>query len=403
MSTMAETPTEVQTAKPLRWLFASTGISVTGDGMLLTAAPLMAAALSRDPLSVASVTAAGYAAWLFAGLPAGALVDRWSRRLVMVLADLLRAAVLTVFAGLALFDIATIPTLVLVVLLVGVGSCFFDPAAQALVPQLVGRDKDRLGQVNGRFWAIDTFGRSLAGPPLGAAAFSASRALPFGVDAFSFLASAALLSRLPNTPRKPSTQPILPAIREGVAYLIRQAELRTVTFGMAFYNLGYNLAFATLVLFAQDKLSISTFAYGVLVAAMSVGGIIGGWIGPRVGARLTPGHAYALTLSVQGLAWLAAVFSGHVWLVGLSLVFVGVASTTGSVVGGSTRHLHSPDELLGRVVAATRLLGIGSAAVGALLGGLVANAAGLAAPFYVAASFLLVSAAAFLRLGRPRH
>jgi MFS family permease len=401
MSAVTERPVVKHPGRGLGWLLASTGISVTGDGMLLTAAPLMAAALSHDPLSVASVSAAGYAAWLLLGLPAGALVDRWNRRLVMVTADLARALVLACFAVLVVADVATIGLLAAAVFLVGIGSCFFDPAAQALIPGLVGRDRERLGRANGRLWAIDTFGRSLAGPPLGAAAFVVTRSLPFGIDAASFLASAALVSRLPESPAQASREPILTAVRDGVRYLFSRPELRTVTLGMAAYNLGYNIAFATLVLFAQDVLHISTVAYGLLVASMAIGGIAGGWIGPRIHRAMPARLAYAMTLAVQGVAWLAVLLAGNPWLVGLVLACVGVASTTGSVIGGSARQLHSPDDILGRVVSTTRLLGIGSAAAGALLGGAFADAGGLRAPFCAASVLLLLSALAFLTRRRP--
>src|SRR5690349_9445068 len=82
----------------LRLLLASTGVAITGQGMVLTAAPLLAASVTRNPLAVSVVTAASYAAWLIIGLPAGALVDRWPLRAVMVITDLLRCAALGVFA-----------------------------------------------------------------------------------------------------------------------------------------------------------------------------------------------------------------------------------------------------------------------------------------------------------------
>ena len=78
----------------LRVLLGAAAVSIVGDGVLITAAPLMAAALTRDPFQVGLVAAAGYAAWILIGLPAGALVDRWNRRTVMVAADLLRALIL---------------------------------------------------------------------------------------------------------------------------------------------------------------------------------------------------------------------------------------------------------------------------------------------------------------------
>ncbi|WP_405583334.1 MFS transporter [Streptomyces sp. NBC_01190] len=168
-------------------LLAATGISVTGDGAFLAAAPLLAASLTRDPLAVSTVTAAFYIPWLLVGLPAGALVDRWPRRLVMITADLIRAGILAGLAILVATGHAALAPLVAAILVVGIAQCFFDAASQSVIPVIVGRDKETLTKTNGRYWAIDTVGRSLAGPPIGSATFAASRMLPFAGDAASFV------------------------------------------------------------------------------------------------------------------------------------------------------------------------------------------------------------------------
>src|SRR4051794_32376617 len=78
-------------------LLAATGISVTGHGAVLAAAPLLAATLTSSPFWLSTVTTAVYLPWLVLGLPAGALADRWPRRRTMVSADLFRAFVLAIF------------------------------------------------------------------------------------------------------------------------------------------------------------------------------------------------------------------------------------------------------------------------------------------------------------------
>lgn len=378
-------------------LYASTAVSVTGDGVLLAAAPLLAAALTRDPVAVASVTAAGYAAWLAVGLPAGALVDRWPRRRVMVLADLARAAVLALLVALLLVDRVTVAVLVVAVFLVGVGGCFFDSAAQTVIPAVVGRDQETLTKANGRLWGFDTFGRSLAGPPLGALAFSVGRAVPFVVDALSFLVSAAFVSRLPAMRPQPTEHPpVLRAIREGVRHLVTHPELRALTLGMAGFNVGYNIAFATLVLYAQDVLGVSATGYGLLIASTAVGAIAAGWLAPKVVQGLSVRTVYGVGLAAQAAAWVLVVAVGNPWLAGVALAGLGFVSLTVTVVGGAARQRLTPDHLLGRITSATRLVGLGAAAGGALIGGFVADVAGLRAPFVVAAAVLAVCSLAFL-------
>lgn len=389
-------------------LLASTGVAVTGQGMVTAAAPLLAASFTRDPLAISGVAAASYAAWLLVGLPAGALVDRWPRRAVLVVTDLLRAVVLALLTLLIATGYASTPALVVAVFLVGVGSCFFDPAAQAAIPAVVGRDPTALAGANGKIWALDTFGRSLAGPPLGAAAFGVAAALPFGLEAGAFLASSVFLlglSRLDTSPPADARHPpIGQAIRTGLVFLFTHTELRLLACGMAAYNLAYNVAFATLVLFVQDRLRLGDLDFGLLLAVMAGGGVAGGWVAPRLSPRLSARAVYAVALAVQGLAWTAVVVIPNVWIAATALALVGLASTTVSVVGGAARQLLTPDDLLGRVVSATRLLGIGAAAIGALIGGTIAWTWGLASPLLGAALLLGLFSLLFavsVRASRP--
>src|SRR6478609_5036796 len=95
----------------LRFFYAATAASVVGDGMLVSATPLAAAAVSRSAADVGFVAAAATAAWLVFGVPAGALVDRWDLRRTMIAADLFRGAVLAVLGLLLAMGRASIPVL----------------------------------------------------------------------------------------------------------------------------------------------------------------------------------------------------------------------------------------------------------------------------------------------------
>jgi MFS family permease len=374
-------------------LLASTAISVTGDGAFIAAAPLLAASLTRNPVAVSTVTAAFYLPWLLTGLLAGVLVDRWPRRPVLVAADLVRAVILTVLAVLVFVHAVNVLFLVIVVLLVGVAQCFFDSAAQATIPAVVGRDKEALTHTNGRFWALDTVGRSLIGPPLGSTTFALNKTLPFLGDALSFLASAVLVSRLPRVPASDGPREgLLTAVREGLQHLIHTRDLRALAFSMGAYNFGYNLAIATFVLYAKDVLRVADAGYGVLLAAMAVGGVIAGWRAASLTRRLSYRQVQAAALLVQGLAWAGVALAPNAVVVGLLFTFLGAGSSLASVAVGSARQALTPDKLLGRVVSAFRLFGLGAAGLGALVGGVVADWQGLRAPLLVAAALLILAA-----------
>ncbi|WP_083976866.1 MFS transporter [Kitasatospora azatica] len=374
-------------------LLASTGISVTGDGAFLAAAPLLAASLTRNAFEVSTVTAAFYAPWLVAGLPAGALADRWPRRLVMVSADLSRASVLAVLALAVATGHASLPLLLAAILLVGIAQCFFDSSAQAVIPTLVGRDKEALARTNGRYWAIDTVGRSLVGPPLGTATFVLNKFLPFAADAVSFVASALCVSRLPQmSAASEQHQTMTAAIRAGLRHLRETRELRVLAASMATYNFAYNVAFATFVLYATRVLHVAAAGYGLLLATAAVGGMLAGWRAAPLTRNLSYRQVMAIASLAQGLVWLGVTLLPNVYVTGVLLMFLGAASALISVAAGSARSSMTPDHLLGRVVSAFRLFGIGSAALGALTGGATAGAAGLHAPFWISAILLVIAA-----------
>jgi MFS family permease len=393
-------PVETPGVGGLGRLLASTGVSIAGQGMVLAAVPLLAASLTRNPMGVSLTVAAGYAAWLAVGLPAGALVDRWPRRRTMVLADVVRAGLLAGLAIAVALGVASLWMLVLVVFAIGVASCFFDPAAQAAIPHVVGRESSALARANSRLWSLDLVGRSLIGPPLGAALFALAMVLPFAGNALTFVVSALLLAGLGGIDRAEARSAVPAGVRasmrEGVRFLWGHRELRALTLGMASFNLTYNIAFAPLVLFAQDRLHLGDRGFGLLIAMIAVGGLLGAWLAPRIQRRMTSTHAYAFGLLAQGIAWGAMWLWPNRWLAGAALVLIGLASMTVTVIGASARQVLTPDDLLGRVSAGTRTLGLGSAGVGALFGGLVGSVAGLAAPLLLALGCALATATYFV-------
>ena len=313
----------------------------------------------------------------------------------------MRALLLTLLAVAVLTDHASLPLLVVVVFLVGVAGCFFDPAAQAAIPMVVGRDPDSLARANGRLWSLDLVGRSLIGPPVGAALFAVAAALPFVVNAGTFVISALLLTglgALASPALAGSKERVHSSVREGISFLVHHPELRALTIGMASFNLAYNIAFAPLVLFAQDRLHLGERGFGLLLAMVAVGGLIGAWVAPRIGRRITSLQAYALGLALQGLAWGSIGLWPHRWVAGSALAVIGGASMIVTVIGASARQSLTPDALLGRVSAGTRTLGLGAAGVGALAGGLIGNAWGLQAPFIASTGLALASGGYFLAI-----
>lgn len=396
----AQQLTEAPTSRGgLGRLLASTGVSIAGQGMVIAAVPLMAASLTRSPIGISITVAATYAAWLIAGLPAGALVDRWHRRVTMVVADLVRAALLGLFALAVMTDHASLWLLIAVVFLVGVAGCFFDPAAQAAIPAVVGRDQQTLAKANGRIWSLDLLGRSLVGPPVGAALFAVAAVLPFAANAVTFAISALFLVGLGHLGKPAHAQHeqtrLARSVADGISFLARHRELRGLTLGMASFNLVYNLGYATLVLFAQDRLGLDERGFGILLAMLAVGGLLAGWLSPRLTGRASTLQVYAACLLVQAVSWVTVGLVEVAAVTGLALAAVGLASMTATVIGAAARQSLTPDRMLGRVSAGTRVVGLGAAGIGALAGGAAADIGTLSSPLFMAGLVAVLVAVLF--------
>ena len=123
-------------------LWLAQGVSNLGDDVYLTALPLLAATLTRDPLPVSAVMFAEWLPWLLFALLAGALLDRWERRRVMWKVDAARLVVVGSFAAAVLAGWASIPLLMATGFLLGTGQTLVDTASQTLIPALVSPTGD---------------------------------------------------------------------------------------------------------------------------------------------------------------------------------------------------------------------------------------------------------------------
>src|SRR5437879_5471920 len=124
-----------------RKLWTAAATSNLGDGVVLTATPLLAASLTRDPLLVANVAFLERLPWALFALVSGALVDRWDRRRVMSSVDIIRGLIFAVLGAAIIGGWMSLPLLYCAVFALGTGETLFDNAAQAIMPMIVRRDQ----------------------------------------------------------------------------------------------------------------------------------------------------------------------------------------------------------------------------------------------------------------------
>jgi MFS family permease len=371
-------------------LWTASAVSNIGDGVTMVAGPLLVASLTTDPAAVAGAAFATQLPWLLFALISGAWADRVDRRRLVVTVNVCRAVALAVLTAAVATGEVTVPLIYAVSFLLGVGETLADTASASFVPAIV--PVDRLPAANSLLTATFTVANQFAAKPLGAWLFVVGAALPFGLNAASFLASAALIAGIRSV-RPPVGDAPVPAARrslwadiaEGVRWLCRHRLLRSFAVTMAVGNLVFCAAFAIFVLYSTERLGLSGVGYGVLLTAFAVGGLAGTitapWLLRRAGASTL--LRAGLLVEVALHATLAATTKPLV--AGAIIVVFGVHTVVWGVVVTTIRQRTVPSALFGRVTGAYALMDLGGAALGSLLGGLFAQAYGIVATFWTAA------------------
>jgi MFS family permease len=362
-----------------RVLWANT-ISSVGDGIYVSALPLLAVSLTRDPRLIALVSAAAFVPWLLLSLPGGVIVDRYDRAALMSRSQMAQGLIIAILALLVLVHAIGISLLIVAGFLLGAAEVIFSNAAQSVLPDLVPADK--LPKANGNLQVSLTVGETFAGPPLGSVLFAVSRALPFGLDAGTFFGSAALVSGLPKRAVSATEHaPMLAQIGEGLRYLGRHRLLRLAAILLGVMGFASQMGQATLVLLAVQTLHTGTRGYGLLWTASAVGAILGGMTNPVLTRKLGMMPSLIIALLASAVVFVGLGLAPDFLVAGACFALNGYFVTMWNVVTVSLRQRIVPGELLGRVNSVYRMIGWGLMPLGAVASGFVAREWGYRAPY----------------------
>ncbi|MGW6935722.1 MFS transporter [Lentzea sp. NPDC054927] len=389
------------TAKGLRGrgfraLTGAWAVSLVGDGVRIVALPLFTAASTRSPLAVSAVAVAVTLPWLLVALPAGALVDRWRPRTVVVVAHWLRAGVTGLLALAVHNGHATVVVLCATAFVLTSAETFADSASQVLLVELAGPDE--LEAANGRFVTVETVGMDLAGPLAAAVLFWWAPAACFALDAASFAVAAVLASRVPDVAPERAQGDLRGQLVEGARFLVRTPGLRSLVVAVAITAVCAAAINAMLALYSIQVLGLSEPVVPGLVVCMAAGALLGAWLSPRLAVRWGAGRVMVGFLALLGAAF--ALFGLVPWLVVavLACVLFGVASAGWNVLSATRRQRLTPGPMMGRVTSAYRVLAWGLSPLGAGLAGPLASVTSLGTVYVVAGSIVGLTA---ILLARP--
>ena len=376
-------------------LWTAESISHLGSSFSALAMPIVAIQLLHaGPMEIAIINLADTLPFLVIGLLVGALIDRLPRRGVLIVADLGRAVLLlTIPIGYAL-GLLSVPQLVIVGLLLGTLTVFFDVAYQAYLPSLI--PKGDLVEGNSKL-EISRSAAGLFGPSLAGALIAIVKApMAVIIDAISFALSALFLFTIKpthefvaeqNNASAPAAQRPRNSLRSeivaGLRYVFSHPALRTIGGATATSNLFSGIAGTVELLFAYNVLGLSVALIGFAATLGSAGGLISAVFADKISKRLGVGRTIVLTIPLGGpmIAVLAFCQPGNDLLNALVIgagFFAGAASgTLYNINQVSLRQALTPPEMSGRMNATMRWFVWGTIPIGALLGGALGTSLGL--------------------------
>jgi MFS family permease len=368
-------------------------VSTIGTRVSGLAYPLIVLAITGSAAQAGLVAAAQTAPFLIWFLPAGALVDRWPRKQIMLAADAGRAVALASVAVAVLIGRITIGHLIAVAFAEGTLYVFFLLAETAALPYVV--PGSQLPAAVAQNQARDQ-GAGLVGQPLAGVLFGLGHALPFAVDAVSYLAGVAMtapIRRKLEEERAPERRHLLAEISEGARWLWGQHLLRALVAIAAVGNLAFSALSLTIIVRARD-LGASPASIGLLLGLFGAGAIAGALAAPAV-QRLVPSNV----ILIGALWW----WVGQMVALALAptVFLLGAVYTVGALMGpifqtanAAYRYALTPDRLQGRVYGISRMIGWCTVPLGALLGGISLQTLGAVPTFAALATCLAIVAVA---------
>jgi MFS family permease len=382
-------------------LWAGQLISLFGDRLNQLALVAVVAISTGSALATGLVFFAATLPNLLLSPIAGTFVDRWDHKEVMVVSDILRAAIVLVLPIAAVTNIVLVYPLIFLVTSISV---FFRPARVAILPQIV--PEEDLLSANSALWVGETIADVIGYPIAGIVVALLGSAVPiaFWFDSATYLASAALLATIVVQARRPRgrrasdlREGFVAELKAGWRFLRNETVLLANTLQGVAGQFSLGIAIALTPSFVQHTFNQSGLgwqaAYGFLETGLGLGNLIGGFVIGLIGTRYAKGRMVIVGYAAWGLLIFLFAMSDNL-AVALGLAFgQGVANMIFIIPSQTLFQERTPPELMGRVVGFRFAMVFGSMTIAMALGAVLGEVFG---PAPVIAVFGLVTAAAGL-------
>ena len=399
-------PALLRSNRDFRLLWVGESVSELGSTVTLVALPFVAlVVLHATTFEVAALAAAETIFWPFISLPIGVWVDRVSRRRVLLVADAGRAlALVSIPVAAALGDL-TLVQLYVVGMVSGVLTIFFSVAYPSYLPSVV--TKDELVEGNSLLTGAEQVAH-ISGPALGGLLVQAlGAAYALLADVVSFLASVVAVFAIHAEEPTPAVErrAIRHELAEGVRFLVHHTVLRAFIMSAATSNLFAGGAQAITVVFLVRVVHVHAGVVGLLLSVGALGGLLGAVLARRLIRVFGDARVMVLAAVVEALSAYLVPLTAQGWRLGLfcaGQAIASVAIVAFNVVGGSYRQEIVPPRLMGRVMAANRMVTWGVLPIGAFGAGALAANVGIRPALWILAAGLSLAPVSLVAAGMAR-
>jgi MFS family permease len=353
-----------------RLLWAGQALSTAGFSGSMIAFPLLVLAITGSPAVSGFVLGVDAAAQLIAGLPAGALVDRWNRKIVMLCCEAAQGIVVASLVVALWVGDATVPHMIFVAAMMGVCRALFLPAENAAVAQIV--TQEQLPTAVAMNSARGALGQ-LTGTAAGGFLYAIGRAVPFAVEVLTHLISfvALLFVHVPyQRPEQHENSHLAKEMVEGLRWVWRQRHIRATVACAISLNFFFSAYYVILVVLAKER-NVPSGEIGIMAAMLGVGGLLGALLAPTLHRLISPYVSIAGVFWVLTLLTPLALFIDNGYLLGVLFAGMALLPPTANTTINTSQLLLTPDRLRGRMTGVMAVIGGVSAATGPAFGGVL--------------------------------
>lgn len=404
---MDELSYNINNEKNNRFLLLLIGLlfSRLGSNIYILALPLIAYDLTGSGLILGTVYAFEMLPFVILLPFGGVLIDRFNRRKLMILADIIRILLIILIPILFLFGLLTINHVFIIAFLLSSMSFFVDIPLITLIPTIV--KKSDLTKRNAQIQLVENSSRIMGPLFAGLVIGLAGSHIALSINAITYLIMGIcvfLIGSIPNqNDKKKKNTSVWTETKDGFKYILNRSDLSTIAVISFLCNMGMGIFMSTYIFYLRDILSITEMKIGIVVAFGGLFGILASLLTTKLEKKFNRGFLISFLLIVGGGMGTALItFIPHWLTTGIGFGLWGGSITMMSILLTTYKHENIETKIFGRVEGSLTSLSYLSLPLAGLIGGFLINSFNSLLT-YLLAGLLVVSSGVITKFSPLRN